>query len=53
LPEPDVDAGEELAVVVPIVAGPTVGAVELVVPGELVDVAGALPLPVEPVVEFD
>jgi len=48
-----VAAGEELAVVVPVVAGPTVGTLELVVPGEPVDVAGELPLPVELVVELD
>ena len=47
------DDVEELDVVVPIVAGPTVGALELVVPGELVEVVGGLPLPVVGVVVPD
>jgi hypothetical protein len=54
LPEPDVDDVEEVEVVVPIVAGPTVGALEFVLPGELVDVVcGGLPLPVVDVVVLD
>jgi len=47
LPEPDVVDVEMLVVVVPIVAGPVLGALELVVPGELVDVVCGLPLPVD------
>jgi hypothetical protein len=47
LPVPDVPPDvEELDVVVPVVAGPTVGAPELVVLGELVEVGCGLPLPV-------
>lgn len=46
LPEPDVVDVEMLVVVVPVVAGPVFGVLELVVPGELVDVVGGLPLPV-------
>jgi hypothetical protein len=53
LPEPDVADVETLVVVVPVVAGPTLGAVELVVPGELVDGVCGLPLPVEEVVVPD
>jgi hypothetical protein len=53
LPEPDVVDGDELGVVVPIVAGPTVGAPELVVPGELVEIVCGLPLPVVDVVVLD
>jgi hypothetical protein len=50
LPEPEVVDVETLVVVVPIVAGPTLGALEVVVPGELVDVVCGLPLPVDGVV---
>jgi hypothetical protein len=46
-------ADVEEADVVPIVAAPTAGALEFVVPGVLDDVAGPLPLPVEVVVELD
>ena len=46
LPEPDVVGDVELDVEVTIVAGPLVGAPEPVVPGELVDVVGGVPLPV-------
>jgi hypothetical protein len=53
LPEPDVVVGDEPDVVAPIVAGPTVGAPELVVPGELVEVVCGLPLPVVDVVVLD
>ena len=44
---------DELDVAVPIVAGPVVGAPEPVVPGELVEVVGGLPLPVVDVVVLD
>lgn len=47
------DDVEELDVVVPMVAGPTVGAPELVVPGELVEVVCGLPLAVVGVVVPD
>jgi hypothetical protein len=50
LPVPEVVDGEELAVDVPTVVGPVVGVLELVVPGELVDVVGGVPLPVVDVV---
>ena len=53
LPEPDVTDGEELDVVVPVVAGTTVGTLELVVADELVDIVGGLPLAVEGAVVFD
>jgi hypothetical protein len=47
-----VDA-EVLAVDVLTVAGPVVGVLELVVPGEVVDVVGGVPLPVVGVVVLD
>ena len=53
LPEPDVVGAVELDVDVTIVAGPVVGALELVVPGELVDVVCGVPLPVVVVVVPD
>jgi hypothetical protein len=53
LPEPDVVDVEIFVVVVPVVAGPALGALELVVPGELVDVVCGLPLPVEEAVVSD
>jgi hypothetical protein len=53
LPEPDVVDVELLDVDVAMVAGPTAGALELVVPGELVEVVGGLPLPVVGVVVLD
>ena len=53
LPAPDVVGAVELDVDVMIVAGPVVGALELVVPGELVDDVGGVPLPVVVVVVPD
>jgi hypothetical protein len=53
LPEPGVADGEELDVVVPVVADTTEGTLELVVAGELVDVVCGLPLAVEGAVVFD
>jgi hypothetical protein len=53
LPEPDVVGPVELDVDVTFVAGPVVGALELVVPGELVDVVCGVPLPVVVVVVPD
>jgi hypothetical protein len=53
LPGLDVVDGEEPDVDVLTVAGPVVGALELVVPDELVDVVGAVPLPVVGVVVPD
>ena len=53
MPEPDVVDVEEVDVVVPVVAGPTVGAPEPVVPGELVDVVCGVPLPVDVPVGLD
>jgi hypothetical protein len=44
---------EELAVDVLTVAGPVVGVLELVVPGEVVDVVAGVPLPVVDVVVLD
>jgi hypothetical protein len=53
LPVLDVVDVEELAVDVLTVAGPVVGALELVVPGEVVDVFAGVPLPVVGVVVLD
>lgn len=53
LPEPDVADVEEPDVVGATVAVPTVVVVELVVPGEFVDVAGGLPLALEGGVVLD
>jgi hypothetical protein len=53
LPEPDVVDVVEVDVVVPVVAGPTVGAPEPVVPVELVEVVCGFPLPVDAPVVFD
>jgi hypothetical protein len=53
LPEPDVVGAVELDVDVTIVAGPVVGALELVVPCELVDDVCGDPLPVAVVVVPD
>jgi len=53
LPVPDVVGVDELDVDVAIVAGPVVGVLELVVPGELVDVVCGVPLPVVVVVVPD
>jgi len=53
LPVPDVVGVEALDVEGTIVAGPVVGALELVVPGELVDVVCGVPLPVVVVVVPD
>jgi hypothetical protein len=53
LPEPDVVDVEDVDVVLPIVAAPTVGAPPLVAPGELVDVVCGVPLPVDVPVVLD
>ena len=53
MPVLDVVDVEELAVDVLALAGPVVGALELVVPGEVVDVVAGVPLPVVGVVVLD